>query len=349
MQGKGFVKFLLVALTAVCVLQYIYMIPTYRVEQNADRYAQRAVSNLQEGSPEQISAERTFRGKYLDSMSSEKIFSIPMLKDFTYSELKGQNLALGLDLKGGYSVVLQVNMKVLVEDLSGKSKDPTFLQALDNAEEALKSSQSDYVSLFVQEFRKIADGKSLARIFMAKNSKLRDEISTDSSDGDIQQLLREKTSNVVSLTFTRLKQRIDKLGVSQPNVTLDAARDLILVELPGIDNAERAQEFLTASAKLEFWDTWNLTDPGIYPAFAQADELLKNKYGLESVIATQYDTTVSYVTDSLGTVIDSTENIVEVANPQVTGGPLLSVLSLYPQIKSASAGVVNRNQRTCYF
>jgi len=219
MQGKGFVKFLLVALTAVCVL--------------------RAVSNLQEGSPEQISAERTFRGKYLDSMSSEKIFSIPMLKDFTYSELKGQNLALGLDLKGGYSVVLQVNMKVLVEDLSGKSKDPTFLQALDNAEEALKSSQSDYVSLFVQEFRKIADGKSLARIFMAKNSKLRDEISTDSSDGDIQQLLREKTSNVVSLTFTRLKQRIDKLGVSQPNVTLDAARDLILVELPGIDNAER--------------------------------------------------------------------------------------------------------------
>ena len=345
MQGKGFVKFLLVALTAVCVLQYIYMIPTYRVEQKADKYAQRAVANLEEGSPEQISAQRTFRGKYLDSMSSEKIFSIPLLKEFTYSELKGQNLALGLDLKGGYSVVLQVYMNKLVEDLSGKSKDPTFQQALVNAEEALKSSQSDYVSLFVQEFRKIADGKSLARIFMAKNSKLRDEINANSSDGDVQQLLREKTSNVVSLTFTRLKQRIDKLGVSQPNVTLDAARDLILVELPGIDNAERAQEFLTASAKLEFWDTWNLTDPGIYPAFAQADELLKNKYGSESIITTQYDTTVSYVTDSLGTVIDSTEEIVEVANPQVAGGPLLSILGLYPLTKTASAGVVNRNQR----
>lgn len=345
MQGKGFVKFLLVALTAVCVLQYIYMIPTYRVEQKADKYAQRAVANLEEGSPEQISSLRTFRGKYLDSMSSEKIFSIPWLKDFSYSELKGQNLALGLDLKGGYSVVLQVNMRQLVDDLSGKSKDPTFLQALANAEEALKSSQSDYVTLFVQEFVKIAEGKNLARIFMSKNSKIRDEITASSSNGDIQRILRDKTSNVVNLTFTRLKQRIDRLGVAQPNVTLDAGRDLILVELPGIENAERAETFLTASAKLEFWDTWNLTDPGIYPAFAQADELLKNKFGIETNSSILLDTTVSYVYDSTGTVIDSTEEIVESAAPQINTGPILSKLRLNPVVKTANAGLVNRNQR----
>lgn len=344
MQGKGFVKFLLVALTAVCVLQYIYMIPTYRVEQKADAFAKNAVANLQEGSPEYISSERLARGKYLDSMSSEKIFSIPLLKEFTYSELKQQNLALGLDLKGGYSVVLQVDMKELVKDLSGGSKDPTFLQALDNAEDALKNSQSDYVSLFVQEFRNIADGKNLSRIFMSKNSKIRDEITTNSSDGDIQQVLRDKTSNVVSLTFTRLKQRIDKLGVAQPNVTLDAARDLILVELPGIDNAERAEEFLTASAKLEFWDTYNLNSPGIYPAFAQADEILKTKYSLESINEPQFDTTYTYVRDTTGNVIDSTMEISEVG-PQLNAGPLLSQLRLYPQVKSAGAGVANRNQR----
>ena len=100
MQGKGFVKFLLIALTAVCVLQYIYMIPTYNVEKDAEAHAESLVSNLPDGSTERITKKRAYNAEYLDSMSSEEIFSIPLLKDFTYNELKEQNLALGLDLKG---------------------------------------------------------------------------------------------------------------------------------------------------------------------------------------------------------------------------------------------------------
>ena len=160
-------------------------------------------------------------------------------------------------LKGGMSVALQVNMRELISEMSGNVSDPTFIQALDNANIALKNSQSDFVTLFAQEFGKIANGKKLARMFIGKDSKIRDNLTADASDGEVARILRDQTSDVVNLTFNRLKQRIDKLGVAQPNVSLDAARDIILVELPGVDNEERAKRFLEASAKLEFWDVWN--------------------------------------------------------------------------------------------
>ncbi len=345
MQGKGFVKFLLIALTAVCVLQYIYMIPTYNVEKDAEAHAESLVSNLPEGSLERISKQRAYNAEYLDSMSSEEIFSIPLLKDFTYDELKQQNLALGLDLKGGMSVALQVNMRDLISEMSGNIKDPTFVQALDNANVALKSSQSDFVTLFAQEFGKIADGKKLARLFLGKNSKIRDDLTADATDGDVARILRDKTSDVVTLTFNRLKQRIDKLGVAQPNVSLDAARDIILVELPGIDNPERARKFLSASAQLEFWDVWNMNDPGIAPAFQQADQLLKTKFALnDDPVAIKYDTT--YVPDSLGNLTNEILSINEAApDPLSNLGPLLSVFSPSPAVQTATMGTANKNQR----
>jgi len=345
MQGKGFVKFLLIALTIVCALQYIYMLPTAKVERDASAYAQRLSSHLPDGSIEQIGQERALTAKYLDSMSSEEIFSIPLLKNFTYDDLKKQNLALGLDLKGGQSVVLQVDMKSLVSELSGGVKDPTFLEALDKANLALRSSQSDFVTLFVREFEDIADGKSLARLFLGRDSKIRDEISADESNNEILKVLRDKTSGVVSLTFNRLKQRIDKLGVTQPNITLDAARDIILVELPGVDNPERARRFLQASAQLEFWDVWRGADPEMSGVFQRADELLKNKRNANQPISTQYDTTYAYTRDTLGNVVDSVQSINPRVDPLANQGPLLSVLQLSPPSLQASMGLVNRNQR----
>ncbi len=347
MQGKGFVKILLVALTAVCLLQYIYMLPTRNVERKAAIYAKEQVAHLPEGSVERSSAEKDANSKYLDSMSTEEIFSIPLLKTFTYDELKKQNLALGLDLKGGQSVTLQVNMRDLVEDLSGGVKDPTFLEALDKANRAMTNSQSDFVTLFYEEFSKIANGKKLARLFLGRDSKIRDLLTADSSDGDVVRILRDRTKDVVSLTFNRLKQRIDKLGVTQPNISLDAARDIILVELPGIDNPERARNFLQASAQLEFWDVWRSNDPGIYNAFVQADQILKNQQaGSESAQEIRYDTTYNYVRDTLGAIIDSTMVINEIGDdPLNNQGPLLSVLQLTPPSISASMGIANRNQR----
>ena len=345
MQGKGFVKFLLIALTAVCVLQYIYMIPTYNVEKDAEAHAESLVSNLPDGSTERITKKRAYNAEYLDSMSSEEIFSIPLLKDFTYNELKEQNLALGLDLKGGMSVALQVNMRELISEMSGNVSDPTFIQALDNANIALKNSQSDFVTLFAQEFGKIANGKKLARMFIGKDSKIRDNLTADASDGEVARILRDQTSDVVNLTFNRLKQRIDKLGVAQPNVSLDAARDIILVELPGVDNEERAKRFLEASAKLEFWDVWNMNDPGVASGFQQADQLLKTKFALnEKPEVTKFDTT--YVVDSLGNTTNEILSINEVtSDPLANVGPLLSIFSPSPVVQTATMGTANKNQR----
>lgn len=341
MQGKGFIKFLLVALTAVCLLQYVYMLPTSKVEKDAAAYAQNLVSGLPDGI-DKTSTERKHVSKYLDSMSSEVIFSIPLVKDFTYDELKQQTLALGLDLKGGQSVVLQVNMRNLVEDLSGKNKDELFIKALDNAQEELKTSQSDFVTLFTDEFRELTAGSqtNLASVFIQPDSKIKDDINLDSSDGEVNQVLREKTKNVVSLTFNRLKQRIDKLGVTQPNVTLDAARDMILVELPGVDNPERARSFIKASAKLEFWDVYRAGDPGMAAAFQQVDNTIRNALSL-SQPATTMDTI--YAKDALG---NSTDSIISI-QPSTIGlsqGPLSSILDITPPSNSAVLGVANKNQ-----
>lgn len=270
MQGKGIVKFFLILLAIVCVMQYLFILPTRGVEKDADNYAMKIAAKA---TPDQkASIERQARISYLDSMSSEEVIKIPMLKNYTYEELKKQQLALGLDLKGGMSVILQVDLKDFLKALSNESKDAIFLKALDNAENAQKQSPGDYVTIFSKEYEKLG-GKSLATIFV-RNEALKDKINFQTPDAKVISLLRDKANETVDLTFKRLKDRIDKFGVTQPNVSLDAARDLIVVELPGIDNPERARRFLQASAKLEFWDVYRATDAGIVASMTEADKRL---------------------------------------------------------------------------
>jgi len=325
MQGKGFVKLLLVILILLSLLQVAYIIPTNRVEKKADKIAQEHVS------------------KYLDSMSSVTIFSIPLLSDFTYNDLKKKQLALGLDLKGGQSVVLQVDTKKLISDLANNSQDPTFLTALDNAQAALASSQSDFVGLLGSEWQKVAGEKKLGRFFISNASLREAGLNTQSGDGEVIRILRDVTKDVVSLTFNRLKQRIDKMGVVQPNITLDDARDIILVELPGIDNPERAREFLQASAKLEFWDIFRANDPVVSGALFQADEVLKASLGLENN-GPKFETVFEPVYDDLGNLIDSTEKQVEINDPFGNQGPLFKMLQYNQNAPFAELGNVNRNQ-----
>ena len=227
MQGKGIVRFFLVVMTIVTLIQYLFLVPTQKVEKNAEEHAESMSSNYPED--QRNDAFKAARTAYLDSMSTEEVFKIPYLKSYTYQELKGQQLALGLDLKGGMSVVLQVDLRNFIYALANSSKDPTFNEALDKATEAQKSAQSDYVTLFVDAFRELAnDGQGLAPIF-SRNEALRDQINYETSDGEVARIIREKANETVDLTYKLLKERIDKLGVTQPNVSLDAGRDLIIV------------------------------------------------------------------------------------------------------------------------
>lgn len=356
MQGKGIIRFFLILITAVCLLQYLYLFPTRKIEKDADKYATSKTAGITDEAAK-LTAFKLARGEYLDSMSSEPVLKIPLLGSFSYEKLKQQQIAMGLDLKGGISTVLQVDLRNFILTLSNNSKDPTLKQALDNADLALKNAQTDYISLFGQEWAKIANGQKLAHIF-SRNPSLREEINFETADNVVLSILRSKANETVDLTFKRLKDRIDKLGVVQPNVSLDNARDLILVELPGIDNAERARSYLVSTAKLEFWDVYRVSDPGILQAFAAADERLSKivsgdtaqvadaevKMRLDTVWTPQYDTT--------GNVIDSTMTVTEVpvGDELTSDGPLLSQFKLnyYDgqtiQYPFAVMGVANKNK-----
>jgi len=147
MQGKGIIRFFLILLTAVCLLQYLYLLPTRKVERDAEKFATQATAGLTDENAI-ITAHKFARAEYLDSMSSEPVISIPLLGEFSYEKLKRQQIALGLDLKGGISTVLQVDLKEFLETLSNRTKDPTFKKALENADLALKNAQLDYITLF---------------------------------------------------------------------------------------------------------------------------------------------------------------------------------------------------------
>ena len=347
MQGKGVIQFFLVVMTVVTIVQYLFLLPTNKVENDADAFARSIVgTNLEdEGGNAQF---KTYRTGYLDSMSSETVLSIPYIKSWTYQELKAQQLAFGLDLQGGMSVVLQVDLREFIEALSNKSTDATFQAALRQASEAQKSAQSDYVTLFARAFNDLTDTKTLASIF-SRNPALRDEINTATSNGEVVQIIREKANQTVDQTFKRLKERIDKLGVAQPNVSLDASRDLIVVELPGVDNPERAREFLQAAAKLEFWEVHRYTDPGIPQLFVTANERLAKLTGKDLTPTMQYDTT--FATDSLGN--DVLDQIIRIdsfpSQVNSNSGPLLDLLALNGtagvQSSPAVIGTAKRNQR----
>lgn len=333
MQTNSIVKFFLILLTIVSLIQYLYILPANKVEKAADNYAA-AVSQGISDEQEANRVARDARASYLDSMSQQVVFRIPYIKNFTYDELKQQQIGLGLDLKGGISTVLQVDLKELLVSLSNNSKDPAFLQALEGADKRKSTAQVDYITLFGEEFDKVAGGKTLASIF-SRNSILRESINLNSPNERVISVLREKANETVSLTYNRLKDRINKFGVVQPNVSLDAARDLILVELPGVDNPERARSFLQATAKLEFWNVYRVSDNGILSAFFEADDRLKANAGTSA--ETRMDSVMVPVYDTLGNIIDSTLQLADnTLNPAAGLGPLLSNLTLNSQ---TSAGI----------
>ncbi|MBY5957269.1 protein translocase subunit SecDF [Membranicola marinus] len=354
MQAKGVIKFFLILFAIVSAFQYLLIYPTWKVEKQADEYAER-IGQRGDTQKEIDSLTKDAHIAYLDSMSGVPIFNIPLIKDYTYEELKGQQLALGLDLKGGLSALLQVDLKDFLENLSKNSQDPTFRQALNNAEERMRETGADFMSAFQTEWSSLANGKTLASIF-AKNEVLAEDITFGSPDNAVMAVLRQKASETVKLTFNRLKDRIDKFGVSQPNISLDQSRNIIMVELPGVENYERARNYLQAQANLEFWNVYRVTDNNLIQTLSRANERLKQLQAgdtaalNQTIDLTQKDTIKTAVLDSLGNPTgDSTTQIVDVPQGEnaFQSGPLFS--NFTPNITGslglAAMGEAERNKR----
>jgi len=354
MQGKGIIKFFLILFAVVSAYQYMLIYPAWKVENQAEKYAEE-VRQRGTDQNEQDSLYREARIAYLDSMSSESIFRIPLFKSYTYEELKSQQLALGLDLKGGLSALLQVDVKSLLENLSRNSNDATLRQALTNAEENMMQQGTDFITAFGNEWRNLANGKDLASIF-ARNEVLAEDIDFNSSDNAVLSVLRQKADETVDLTYRRLKDRIDKFGVVQPNISLDESRGIIMVELPGVENYERARNYLQAQANLEFWNVYRITDNNLISLFSQANERLRQIQSgdtaalSQEVELTKKDTIVTAVLDSLGNPTgDSTIQIVDVAEEEnpFESGPLFRVFqpNLTGALGLAAMGEAEKNKR----
>lgn len=326
MQGKGYIKFFLFLFIIVALWQYFLNVPIWNIEKKADQYAE-LNSAYVDDAQDRLETSTVYKTRFLDSVSNESVFKIPYLADYTYTDLKKRQLAFGLDLKGGMSSVLQVDLRDFLNNIAGRSStDATFVAALDAATKALETEQTDFITLFGREFQKLSPNRSLAEV-LASSDVLRDKVDRQSSNADVLQVVRSMADETVRLTFDRLKERIGGIGVAQPNITLDEGRDLILVDLPGVANPERAKEIISASAKLEFWDAVRINDNNgaIVQAFVDADKKLDLEQSGDTTTIEQilFDTIDIY--DDLGNIRADTFGLEQRTDDAANqAGPLMS-------------------------
>lgn len=279
MQNKGAIKFFAIALAIVSLFQLSFTFFTKSVEKKAREYSRNEVAislakDLAKGNTvlEQAkldSISKTRERYYLDSMSNQPVFNI-LVRKYTYQECKERELNLGLDLKGGMNVTLEVSVVDIVRALSGNSTNPVFTQAIDMAVAKQRSSQSDFVTLFGESFREVDPNASLAAIF--NTVELKDRISYNSTNEDVLKVIREETKGAIDRTYNILRTRIDRFGVAQPNIQQLQTAGRILVELPGIKEPERVRKLLQGTAQLEFWETYEFAE--LVPYFEDANRRL---------------------------------------------------------------------------
>lgn len=273
MKSKGAIKFFAIALSLVCLFQLSFTWFTFRAEQEAREFA--------DGDPLKERA-------YLDSIAREPILNLGF-KKFTYLDCKERELNLGLDLKGGMNVTLEVSLGDLIRSLSNKNPDPAFNKAIDVANEKLKTSPKDYVSLFAESYREIAPEGKLAPIFANQNNK--EKVKPSSSNEEVLSYIRDEANQAIDRSFQILRARIDKFGVTQPNIQKLEGSGRILVELPGIDDPKRVRKLLQGSAKLEFYETF--TNAESFKYLSDANTAIAKSLAAEKASGNVTDTTVA--------------------------------------------------------
>jgi len=238
MQGKGLVKFAAIILAIACLYSLSFTWIAKHVEDNAKKYAN---GNL------------TKEKAYLDSVSTQPVWGV--VKYITYQYAKEREIPLGLDLKGGMNVTMQISLTELVRNLANNSSDVGFNVALGNAEARLATSQKDFITLFGEEFEKTNPSKKMAPLFSTKENTA--NIKVDASNADVLNFLRKESKSAIERSFNILRTRIDKFGVTSPNIQLQEGTNRILIELPGVSDPDRVRKLLQGSAKLEFWETYD--------------------------------------------------------------------------------------------
>jgi len=277
MQNKGIVKFIAAVLILVCCFYLSFSFVTRHYESKAAAMGEEAGQ------------------EYLDSIMNEKVYC----GIYSFKQCREMEIGLGLDLKGGMNVILEVSVPDVIDVLADHKTDATYRKAMEDAKKEEETSQDDFISLFIKHWKKNANGRPLAAVFATQQMK--GKVSTQSSDSEVESALRTEVQSAVDNSFNVVRNRIDKFGVVQPNIQkLEGQSGRIMVEMPGVKEPERVRKLLQGSANLEFWETYNSQE--IYPLLAQ----LNQKYAALGGNA-EADTTAVAAADSAATAaVDTT-------------------------------------------
>ncbi|MFI3285646.1 MAG: protein translocase subunit SecDF [Rikenellaceae bacterium] len=339
MQSKGAIKVLAISLAIACIYQLSFTFKARSVEKDAVKYA---AEFSQENETKTLNREQF----YLDSIQNEVVYNLGFTK-FTYKQVKEKELNLGLDLKGGMNVMLEIEVQDVIKTLAGDSaSNPAFVEAMKIADEQFKSGATqDYIGAFVSAFESSSNGGSLAAIFVSPERK---DIMPNSSNGEVESILRREAEAAIATSFNILRNRIDRFGVTQPNIQRLPGANRVLVELPGVKEPQRVRNLLQGAASLEFWTTYDARE--IISSLAAADRLIKEQNSTvqeveetpaEEVEATEVESAATQEGDLLSEVTTPVESVDENAsgftvaenplfallNPQYAGGAVVGAAS----------------------
>ena len=317
MQNKGLVKLFALLFGLVSLYQLSFTFKNSQIQSEAKEIAISKIASTESDYRSKRSAEEA---NYLSSIATDTVYDM-LIADYTYNDVKQKALNLGLDLKGGLNVILQVSVKDIIKGLANNSKDPLFNKALDDASELQKNSQNPYLEDFFVAFDKIKGDKKLASPDIFYTKALDGEVNGNMSDDETKEIIRTKIDESIVSAFEVLRKRIDEFGVTSPNIQRLGNSGRILVELPGVKDVERATSLLQSTAQLEFWDAYK--GEQFLSLLYQANEVLKSKVKKEETTATgntdDTKTEDSKIDDLLG---DATTE----AEDDATTNPILSLI-----------------------
>ena len=334
MQNKGAITLLTIALALVSLYQLSFTWKTNRVEKVAREYAQ--------GDPVKEKV-------YLDSIANKEVYNFLGIAQYTYKECKELELNLGLDLRGGMNVTMEVDVVDVVRSLANYSQDEAFNQALQEAVKMRTSSPKDFVTLFGEAFERIAPNAQLASPNIFGTVELKDKIKIGASNKEVLDVIRQEAEGAIDNTFNILRTRIDRFGVAQPNIRKADISGRIVIELPGIKDAQRVRKLLQGTAALEFYETFDNGD--FFPYLQAANEKARTIVEAEEILTTenaanataeqpetaQADTTANSLI-SQAAAQDSTNNLLADEAAFKKANPLFSVLT--PNIDRQSGQII---------
>ena len=320
MQNNSLIRVFGVLFAIVSIYQLSFTFITSNVEKQASRYASQIVS---EDENNYLEVRDKKANAYLDSIGNNPIYGFT-----SYNDAKEKELNKGLDLKGGINVILQISIRDILSGLTENTKNPQFNEALDLADQLQKSSDEPYIESFFEAFDQIKSGEKLASPGIFANRTLSDEINFEMSDQETQVVVRRKIDESIVSAFEVLRKRIDKFGVTQPNIQRLGTSGRILVELPGAKDVDRVQNLLQSTAQLEFWETYK--NDQLVSFLVEANSLLSSKSeqlldgNTEKDISSEIDDLLADVATQDSIAITSNPILDRIVGQGFQGGPVLA-------------------------